>query len=91
GWGGGGNGPVGLVIFADPDYRGYSLQVRGSIDSLYGSGLDDEITSVRVISGRWELCNNANFGGQCVVVDRDTPNLKTVNMNDRVSSIRRLR
>jgi hypothetical protein len=91
GWNGGGNGPVGLIVFENPDYRGSSLQIRGSVPDMYGSGLDDMITSVRVVSGRWEMCSAANFGGECKVVTADTPNLKVFNLNDRVSSIRRLR
>lgn len=102
GWGGGpggpggggwspGNGPVGLIVFENPDYRGSSLQIRGSVPDMYGSGLDDMITSVRVVAGRWELCSAANFGGECKVVTADSPNLKTINLNDRVSSIRKLR
>lgn len=91
GWNGGGNGPLGLIVFENPDYRGSSLQIRGSVPDLYGSGLDDQITSVRVVSGRWELCSAANFGGECKVIDRDTPQLKVFNLNDRVSSIRKLR
>ena len=91
GWNGGGNGPVGLIVFENPDYRGSSLQIRGSVPDMYGSGLDDMITSVRVVSGRWEMCSAANFGGECKVVTADTPNLKVFNLNDRVSSIRKLR
>jgi hypothetical protein len=91
GWNGGGNGPVGLIVFENPDYKGSSLQIRGSVPDMYGSGLDDMITSVRVVSGRWELCSAPNFGGDCKVVTADTPQLKVYNLNDRVSSIRKLR
>ena len=91
GWKGGGNGPVGLIVFENPDYKGSSLQIRGSVPDMYGSGLDEMITAVRVISGRWELCSAPNFGGDCKVVTADTPNLKIYNLNDRVSSIRKLR
>lgn len=90
GWNGG-NGPVGLIVFENPDYRGSSLQIRGSVPDMYGSGLDDMITSVRVVSGRWEMCSAPNFGGECRVVTADTPHLKVYNLNDRVSSIRKLR
>lgn len=91
GWNGGGNGPVGLIVYENPDYKGSSLQIRGSVPDLYGSGMDEQITSVRVVAGRWELCSAPNFGGDCKVVTTDTPQLKVYNLNDRVSSIRKLR
>ena len=78
-----------MSLHLDPGV--YSLQIRGSVDSLYNSGMDDEITAVRVIAGRWELCSGPSFGGVCKVVDSDVPNLKTLDLNDKVSSIRRLR
>lgn len=86
-----GNGPVGLIVFENPDYKGSSLQIRGSVPDMYGSGLDEQITSVRVVAGRWELCSAPNFGGDCKVITADTPQLKVYNLNDRVSSIRKLR
>ncbi len=91
GWNGGGNGPVGLIVFENPDYKGSSLQIRGNVPDMYGSGLDDMISSVRVVSGRWEMCAAPNFGGDCKVITADTPRLNVYNLNDRVSSIRKLR
>jgi hypothetical protein len=91
GWNGGGSGPVGLIVYENPDYRGRSLQIRGDVPSLVGSGLDDQITAIRVVSGRWELCVGQNFTGQCRIFDRNDPNLNLVNFNDKISSMRRVR
>lgn len=91
GGGGGGGGRPGLIVYENPNYRGRSLEIRDSMPSLVGTGLDDQITAIQVISGRWELCVGQNFTGQCRVFDRSDPNLNLVNFNDKVSSIRRLR
>ncbi len=91
GWSGGGSGPAGLIVFENPDYRGMRLEIADSVPDLAGSGLDDEITSVRVLRGSWLLCSARDFGGECHTVDADSPNIKTINLNDRVTSIRRLR
>jgi len=91
GWGGGGSGPTGLIVYADPNYKGTRLEIADSVPSLYGSGLDDLITSVRVLRGSWLLCSAPDFRGDCQTVDADTPNIKTIGLNDRVSSIRRVR
>lgn len=92
GWSGGGGygGSPGLIVYADPDYKGYRLEFSDSAPTLYGSGLDDMITSVRVMRGTWQLCSGPDYNGQCWTVDADTPNLKTIGANDKVSSIRRL-
>lgn len=91
GWNGGGGGPPGLLVFENPDYRGMKLEISDSVPDLAMSGLDDEITSVRVLRGSWQLCAGRDFGGQCWTVDADNPNLKGIGANDKISSIRRLR
>lgn len=90
GYGGGGGGPTGLIVYENPDYRGMRLEVSDSITDLVDSGLDDQITSVRVLRGSWQLCTGRDFNGQCWTVDADNPNLKALGANDKVSSIRRL-
>lgn len=91
GWSGGGGGPVGLIVYENPDYKGMRLEISDSVTDLAGSGLDDQITSVRVMRGSWLLCSARDFNGECQTIDADSPNLKTINLNDRVTSIRRLR
>lgn len=89
GFGGQGGGP-GLIVYENPDYRGLRLEVADSITDLSDSGLDDQITSARVLRGSWQVCTGRDFNGQCWTLDVDTPNLKTLGANDKVSSIRRL-
>lgn len=90
GGGYGGGGPTGLIVYENPDYRGMRLEVSDSIPDLVDSGLDDQITSVRVMRGSWQLCTGRDFNGQCWTIDADNPNLKPLGANDKVSSIRRL-
>lgn len=90
GWSGG-SGPVGLILYENPDYKGQRVEISDSVPDLAGSGIDDLTTSVRVMRGSWMLCSAKDFRGDCATVDADTPNLKTLNLNDRVSSIRRIR
>ncbi|MGZ5200978.1 MAG: beta/gamma crystallin-related protein [Telluria sp.] len=52
-------------------------------------GFNDRATSLIVESGRWEVCDDANFRGQCMVLRRGTYNsLDQMGMNDRISSVR---
>ena len=41
--------------------------------------------------GRWEVCNDAQFSGNCIVLGRGQyDSLAAIGLNDRVSSLRRL-
>ena len=43
--------------------------------------------SIRVSGGRWQVCTDKNFQGQCLVINRDTTELAT-NFVRQISSIR---
>lgn len=93
GWNGGGGGwggAPGLIVYENPDYRGMRLEVSDAIPDLMNSGLDDQITSIRVLRGSWQVCAGRDFNGQCWTISADTPNLKTLGANDKISSIRRV-
>ena len=84
------NETAGLIVYENPDYKGARQELCDSSPNLAGSGLDDEITSVRVLKGTWLLCAGRDFNGQCWTVSADTANLKDMGANDKVSSIRRI-
>lgn len=85
-----GSGPVGLVLYENADYRGQKVEISDSVPDLSGSGIDGLTTSVRILRGVWELCSAKDFGGDCVKVHVDVSHLKVLNLNDRVSSVRRV-
>jgi hypothetical protein len=43
--------------------------------------------SIRVEGGRWQVCTDKNFQGQCMIIDRNTSQLAT-NFVRQISSIR---
>lgn len=45
---------------------------------------------MRMSSGRWEVCSDANFRGRCQVVSGNVANFDRSGMNDRISSVRQL-
>jgi len=49
---------------------------------------DDRDSSIRVLSGTWELCDAEVFRGRCITVDRDVPRLERMGFDDRLSSLR---
>lgn len=76
-----------VVLFTAPNYRGNFRTFRGTTNSLIRSGWDNRARSIRV-NGRWALCEFANFRGRCVTVTRSVPNLSSIGMAHRISSLR---
>lgn len=49
------------------------------------------MSSIRISSGTWEFCSDANFQGRCMTFDKDVQSLVPMNFNDTISSMRRVR
>jgi hypothetical protein len=76
----------GIVLFAGPNFTGASMSIAQARSSL--GSFNDRAQSARILSGRWELCDSQNFGGRCVVVTNDISNLRPVQLDGRVRSVR---
>jgi hypothetical protein len=93
GGGGGGGGfrpPIGragIVLYADPYFRGRSITLNQPTENLRSQNFHDRAESVRVLSGRWEICSEPNFR-RCQIVDRDVASLTVLGMNKKLSSVR---
>jgi hypothetical protein len=57
-----------LTIFTQPNFNGGQLTLSGEARNLDRSGFNDRAASVIVRSGRWEVCTDANFSGNCAVL-----------------------
>lgn len=91
-----------LSLFQDPNFGGTSQEIfsasptaanvvdRQYLPDLRYAGADDSVSSIRIRSGYWELCSEKNFTGTCIYADRDIPNLQSVGMSDKISSVRYL-
>ncbi len=77
----------GIVLYDDPYFRGRSLPMRGPTENLRFQSFHDRAESVRVLSGRWELCAEPKFR-RCQIVDRDVVNLSSLGLNKKLSSLR---
>jgi hypothetical protein len=80
-----------IVVFEDINFRGHSLRIDGPVPDLRRFRFNDEISSIRVFEGAWEICEDINFQGRCVVIDRDVIDMRRLGMNDVISSIRPVR
>jgi hypothetical protein len=76
-----------LVLFAEPNFKGRSYSAQREVRNLADVGFNDMASSIRVTGGRWQVCIDKNFQGQCLIVSRDTNEL-TTNFMRQISSIR---
>ena len=60
------------TLFREMNFRGTPVVLRGENANI---NISWNPRSVRVQSGRWELCEQPNFRGNCQTVERDTPML----------------
>ena len=84
------NGRHNAIVFRDSNYRGNSVRFDGEIANLRDSGLNDEISSMR-LQGAWLACTDAYFRGRCEVFRNSVRDLRQFGMNDQISSLRPLR
>ena len=78
------------VTFYEHDgFQGRSFTAERQIGNFERYGFNDSASSVVVLRGQWEVCDDAQFGGRCVVLRPGRyASLAAMNLNDRVSSVR---
>lgn len=76
-----------LSLFAGPSFSGGEMRFNTPVNDLSRIGFNDRAASLVVHSGRWQVCEHANFEGECVYLDRgDYADLRR--LGRRVSSLR---
>ncbi len=85
-----GRGGADVVLYADAGFAGASREAGESRD-FRNLDFNDTVSSIRIRSGTWEFCSDADFRGRCMTFDRDVPSLVPYRFNDTISSMRRLR
>jgi hypothetical protein len=80
-----------IVFYEHDAFRGRTFVANQSISNFANIGYNDRASSVIVRSGTWQLCSDAYFRGRCVTVTPgDYPSLRSMDLNDMVSSAREL-
>ncbi len=83
-------GGSGITVFEDRNFRGDAATYQNNVASL-PSRFNNRISSVRVGAGeQWQVCDQANYRGQCVTVSGEENDLGRNNWDNRISSMRRL-
>jgi len=85
-----GGGRSSATFFVKDGFDGRSVSVDRPVRSFREFDLNDKISSIAIRGGRWLVCEDDDFRGRCEVIDRDTPRLDRIGMDDRISSARPL-
>lgn len=75
-----------IIVYEHGNYQGRSMRVTGDVPNLDRRGFNDRASSIRIVSGTWEFCQHAHYGGSCFVADSSRSSLG--GFNDHMSSIR---
>lgn len=78
-----------LTFYQGEGMRGRTFIVDRAIDNFDHYGFNDRAASVIVQRGRWEVCEDANYQGRCVVLSPGQyPSLGAVDLYQTISSAR---
>jgi hypothetical protein len=81
----------GVTIFVDRRFRGRTMFIGQDYSNLGNSGFNDVASSLRIRGGgTWRVCSDKNYGGRCVDVSSDVPDLNRIGLGNTISSIRRV-
>jgi Beta/Gamma crystallin len=80
-----------LALYENDNYGGRVFRTSTTVQNLSAVGFNDRASSVVVRNGRWQVCSDANFLGQCVTLEPgEYPSLGSMGLNDKLSSVREL-
>lgn len=77
-----------VTLYLQPNFNGRQLILRGHTPDLADIGFQDQVSSIVVNSGRWELCTQPDFKGDCATVGPGQYPVLDPRLNHRVESAR---
>src|SRR5262249_52315169 len=78
-----------VTFFEGEGFNGRSFTADHNIGNFERYGFNDRASSAVVTHDRWEVCEDAHFGGRCTILRPGRyPNLASFGLNNRVSSVR---
>ena len=81
-----------VTFYENQNFQGRTFSTEKKVNDLGRSGYNDRASSITVTNERWEVCEDAEFRGQCLVLrPGNYPNLDSLGLNDRISSARAIK
>lgn len=80
-----------ITLYEHDSFGGRVYRSGTSVRNLNEVRFNDRASSVVVRNGRWQVCGDADFRGQCTTLDPgEYPSLRSLGLNDKLSSVRDL-
>jgi len=78
-----------VTLFAGTNFTGRSYDINNTRTNLFNDNFNDVAQSMIIRAGRWQVCEDADFGGQCIVLGRgEYPDLNDQGVSNMISSVR---
>lgn len=79
-----------VILYSGPNFEGKALRVTGDVPNLREFRMNDEVSSMVVLSGEWEIYPDRNYGGAGILVPpgRYENMEKALFENNEMSSLR---
>jgi hypothetical protein len=74
-----------LTLYGMPNYRGRQITLTQNTPNFAHIGFNDQAMSLQT-RGRWQICEDSNYRGRCVMVRHDQPTM--FGLNRQASSAR---
>ena len=58
-----------IFLFENVNFQGRQISLRGPAANVSSLGFNDRTASIVVRSGRWEVCSDDNFRGECAIFE----------------------
>lgn len=80
-----------VTFYEGEEFHGRAFTTSRLVRDFERTGFNDRASSVVVSKGSWEVCEDAQFDGQCVVLRRGSyDSLRELGLENRISSARQL-
>jgi uncharacterized protein YcfJ len=78
-----------VTFYENDGWRGRAFTANQPVRDFSRNGFNDRASSVVVDRGQWEVCEDSNFNGRCVILRKGSyESLRGMGLNDRISSVR---
>lgn len=78
-----------VLFYERADFQGRSVTTEKPLEDFVRTGFNDRAQSIIVLNSRWEVCDDAYYGGRCVILRQGRyPTLQDMGMSNRISSVR---
>jgi uncharacterized protein YcfJ len=80
-----------ITFYQGEGFRGPAVTIDKPVHNMERIGFNDRASSAIIDQGRWEVCEDAQFGGRCTILRRGNyDSLRAMGLNNSISSVRPL-